>query len=165
MSPYDQSAVQFLRYTVTGIDDSGGQQFVKATGLSGQTIGQMVRSQHFGLSSVPPAGSEGLALPLGGRADRLWALGSEHPGLRPKGTPMGGTVLYDAYGDAVSIVQANLRVVHATKITLQAPEIELIGNVTLGGAAGSGVPCSKQGTVDSNGDVDVSNLATKVNVV
>lgn len=156
---------QLLRVTVVDVDDTGPQQFVHATGLSGHDIGRMVRSHPFGLSSVPPAGSEGHALVLGGGADRMFALGLEHPKYRPVKTPVGGTILYDAYGDAVSIVQANLRIVHATKITLQAPQIELVGSVTLGGTQGQGVPAAKQGTIDTGGFADTSNLATKVKVV
>lgn len=156
---------QLLRLTVVDVDDTGPQQLVHATGLHGQDIGRMVRSQPFGLSSNPPAGGEGHALVLGGGGDRMFALGLEHPKYRPKNTQSGGTVLYDAYGDAVSIVQANLRIVHATKISLVAPQIELIGTVTLGGAAGSGVPAAKQGTTDTAGNADIGNLATKVNVV
>lgn len=109
---------QLLRASLTQVDDSGPQQMLALTGLAGQTIGQAVRSQHFGLSSVPPAGAEALILALGGGFDRAHALGVEHPQKRPTGTPAGGTVLYDAYGDAVSIVQANLRIVHAADIQL-----------------------------------------------
>ena len=110
---------QLLRALLTTVDDSGPQQFVAVTGLTGQTIGQAVRSQHFGLTSVPPAGAEGLMLALGGGHDRHHALGLEHPKYRPINTPSGGTVLYDAYGDAVSIVQANLKIVHGSQIVLQ----------------------------------------------
>jgi phage gp45-like len=156
---------QLLRAILVSVDDSGPQQLMQLTGLDGQTIGEAVRSQPFGLSSVPLIGAEALMLALGGGHDRMHALGVEHPQHRPTGTPPGGMVIYDAYGDAVSVVQANLRVVHSAKITLQAPEIELIGNVTLGGAVGSGVPASKQGTIDTGNNADILNLATKVKVV
>lgn len=95
---------QGLRVTVADVDDSGPQQFVHGTGLSGQDIGRMVRVQHFGLSSTPPAGSEGHGLALGGGADRLFALGMEHPGLRPRGLPGGATALYDAAGNIIKLV-------------------------------------------------------------
>jgi phage gp45-like len=156
---------QLLRAILQTVDDSGPQQLMKLTGLTGQIIGEAVRSQHFGLSSVPPAGAEALMLALGGGHDRMHALGVEHPQKRPTNTPAGGTVLYDAYGDVCSIVQTSTRLVHSTKLTLQAPVIELIGTVTLGGAAGSGVPAAKQGTIDTAGNADVTNLATMVSVV
>lgn len=49
-------------------------------------------------------------------------------------------------------------------VTITATNIVLNGTVTLGGAKGSGVPAAKQGTVDTGGYVDTSDLATKVNV-
>ena len=102
--------------TLGDLDDSGVQQLASATGFLGQAIGQAVRRQTFGLSSVPPAGAEGILLASGGRSDRGHLLGFEHPDFKPRSTPLGGTVLYDAYGTAVSLVQKNLRVVHASDV-------------------------------------------------
>ncbi len=102
--------------TLGALDDSGPQQLVSGTGFLGQAIGQAVRRQGFGLSTVPPAGAEGLFLLSGGRSDRGHMLGLEHPTFKPLGTPGGGTVLYDANGSAVSLVQPNLRVVHASDV-------------------------------------------------
>lgn len=102
--------------TLGDLDDSGVQQLASATGFLGHVIGQAVRRQGFGLSSVPPAGAEGLFLASGGRSDRGHLLGLEHPDHKPLGTQLGGTVLYDAYGTAVSLVQKNLRMVHASDI-------------------------------------------------
>lgn len=48
-----------------------------------------------------------------------------------------------------------------TKIVLKCPLIVLDGEVRLGGEDAS-KPASMQGTVDSHGDTDVSNFATKV---
>lgn len=156
---------QAQRVTVVDSDDAGPQQFIHATGLQGQDIGRMVRIQHFGESSNPPPGSEGHALALGGGSDRFFVLGLEHPAYRPTNTPVGGKVIYDSAGNAISLVLTSIRIVSPTKVTIQAPTIELIGDVTLGGAAGTGVPAAKQGTIDTAGNADVTNLATKVNVV
>ena len=102
--------------TLGDIDDSGVQQLASATGFLSHPIGQAVRRQTFGLSSVPPSGAEGIILSSGGRSDRGHLLGLEHPSYKPKGTPLGGTVLYDANGSAISLVQPNLRVVHASDV-------------------------------------------------
>ena len=102
--------------TLDTLDDSGVQQLASGTGFASHPIGQAVRRQGFGLSSVPPAGAEGLFLASGGRSDRGHILGLEHPAYKPLGTPGGGTVLYDANGSAVSLVKPNLRVLHASDI-------------------------------------------------
>lgn len=90
------------RATVQQIDDSGTQQILKKiTGLKSESFEDVYRPQPHGLSSNPPAGSEGLFLALGGRSDRLVGLGFEHKDYRPKNTPAGATVLYDDKGNVV----------------------------------------------------------------
>lgn len=90
------------RATVQKIDDSGTQQMLKKmTGLKSEVFEDVYRPQPHGFSSVPPAGSEGLFLALGGRSDRLVGLGFEHKDYRPKDTPGGGAVLYDDKGNVV----------------------------------------------------------------
>ncbi|VTZ27570.1 conserved hypothetical protein [Methylocella tundrae] len=149
------------RVSVVSIDDAGTQQRATLNGLSGEQFKNVVRSQHFGLSTVPPAGGEGVILMQGGRSDRAHVLGLEHPQYRPKNTEQGGTVLYDANGQAISLIKKNLRIVGTDTITLTAPKIVLDGMVYLGGADAS-LPASMKGTIDTAGDADISNLAQKV---
>ncbi len=56
----------------------------------------------------------------------------------------------------------NITVTATGTVTIKAATIVLNGNVVLGGPAGSGVPISLQGTIDSGGNADISDLATKV---
>lgn len=156
----DAVRTQLRRVSVISVDDSGSQQLVTATGLNSEQFEGVVRNQHFGLSSVPPAGGEGLILTQGGRSDRAHILGLEHPQFRPTGQAVGSTVLYDGNGQAVSLVKNNLRIVGSATITITAPTIVLNGNVHLGGTGG--VPISMKGTTDTAGNADVDNLATKV---
>jgi phage baseplate assembly protein V len=95
---------QLLRAILESVDDSGPQQLMKLSGLAGQTIGEAVRSQHFGLTSVPPAGAEALMLALGGGFDRAHALGVEHPQKRPTNLPSGASALYDASGNIIKLL-------------------------------------------------------------
>ncbi len=90
---------QLIRAIVQTVNDAGPQQLVALTGLTGQAISQAVRSQHFGLTSNPPAGGEGLILALGGGLDRGHVLGLEHPQYRPTGLGSGATQLYDMGGN------------------------------------------------------------------
>ena len=98
----DAIRTSLRRVSVTKVDDSGqansnaNQQLVDATGYDSDAPRQMVRIQSHGFSSNPPEGSEGLALALGGRSDRLHVLGLEHSDHRPKNLPSGETALYNA---------------------------------------------------------------------
>lgn len=110
---------QLLRSILQEVDDSGPQQLVKVTGLFGQTIGEAVRSQHFGFSSNPPKDAEGLMLAIGGGIDRVHALGLEHPKYRPRNLPSGGSIQYDKEGDYVKVIGDTLTISHAKKIVIQ----------------------------------------------
>lgn len=90
------------RATVLKTDDSGSQQILKkVTGLASEHFEDVYRPQAHGFSSHVPSGSEGLFLALGGRSDRLVALGFEHKDCRPKNLNEGNAVLYDDKGNVV----------------------------------------------------------------
>lgn len=107
------------RATVQKTDDSGTQQILKnMTGLKSETFEDVYRPQMHGLSSHAPKGSEGVYLALGGRSDRLLALGFEHKDYRPKNTPEGGTILYNHTGDVVRVFKDQLEAYHTKTIKL-----------------------------------------------
>ena len=90
------------RATALGFDDSKAQQFItEMRGLKDDAPRQVYRPQPFGLSAVPPSGSEGILIALGGRSDRLLGLGFEHKDHRPKDSPAGTAVLYDDKGNVI----------------------------------------------------------------
>ncbi|WP_316234962.1 MULTISPECIES: phage baseplate assembly protein [unclassified Bradyrhizobium] len=110
---------QLRRATVQKTDDSGTQQILKKmTGLKTETFEDVYRLQPHGFSSHPPSGSEGVFLSLGGRSDRLLALGFEHKDKRVRNLPEGGAVLYDADGNVVRIVADDLQITHKKKVVL-----------------------------------------------
>lgn len=132
-----------FRTELIGTEDAGELQTVSLYGVGGEELTQVHRVQPFGLSSHAPAGAHGLGLALHGRRDLVVALGLEHAQYRPKTTPVGGTVLYDMYGSAVSLVQSNLRIVHAQKIE------HVVGGVSLTHTA-AGIAITG-GTITHNG--------------
>lgn len=127
---------QLLRALLQEVDDSGAQQLVKVSGLAGQVIGEAVRSQHYGFSSNPPAGAEGLMTLIGGGMDRAHALGLEHPKYRPTNLPSGGAILYDNAGNSVKIIGDEILVEHGKKIVLQVGGVSL--TITSNGFAFAG---------------------------
>lgn len=92
------------RVTVVAVDDKGTQQRLTLTGLASEQFDKVVRLQPHGFTSVPPAGSEGVLLPMGGRSDRAHVLGLEHKDKRPTGLPGGATALYDADGNIIKMI-------------------------------------------------------------
>jgi phage gp45-like len=138
-----------------------GYLYASGRGRAGHAPKHILQPQQFGLSSRPPPGSIGMQLALGGDHSTSLLIGAEHPSHRPK---MGGghTVLYDAYGQAISIVETMIRFVANEKIVLVAPMIVLeSADIRLGGEDAAR-PASAQGTLDSAGHAEQANFATTV---
>ena len=145
----NSGAGHHTRAIVTQVDDSGPQQLVALSGLNGQTFGETVRSQHFGYTSNPPPGSEGVALMLGGGADRVLSLGLEHPQYRPTDLPVGASQQYDMDGNHVDIRNGVLQVAHAKKIVLTVGSSTLV--VTTDTITITATNVKINGNVDING--------------
>lgn len=145
------------------VEHRRGQQFVNGKGFAGDGFEKVHRIEPHGFASHPVKGGIGTLLSARGNRDSSYVFGGEHPDLRPKGDLLtaGGTAIYDHNGNIVSIVAASLRIVHASRIHLVAPEIVLEGQCLLGGPDASR-PASAQGTIDTGGFVDTSNPATMV---
>lgn len=142
------------------VEHREGQQFINGRGFSGDQFQRVHRIEPHGFASHPVQGGIGIGISTRGNRESSYVLGGENPKLRPE-VAMGGTAIYDHAGNIVSIVAANLRIVHSAEIHLIAPSIVLEGTVKLGGPD-AGTPASMQGTVDTGGFADVSNLATMV---
>lgn len=131
-----------LRAILQTVDDTGPQQFLKVTGLAGQIIGEAVRSQHFGHSSNPPVGAEGLMLSMGGGHDRLHAHGFEHPKYRPTGLKPGDNTFYDANKNRVDLNATGVKITDSNGNIVQT----MSGKIVVKPASGSLVYLGGDGT-------------------
>lgn len=148
--------------------DSEAQQQMIAQGLAGEMLGgqrMVARIQNFGYASAPPVGSHGFALQMNGARGMATILGMENADHRPRDLNYGETYIYDAHGQAISMVKKNMRIVSAESIEIVAPKIALDGDIFLGGTFGSGKPAALEGTTDTQNHACVGNLARKVNIV
>lgn len=143
-----------------GVTAKDGQQFLSGKGLAGERFPRVHRVEPHGFTSHPVAGGIGTVMQARHNRDSVYLMGGANPSLIPS-LDQGGTAIYDHLGNIVSIVMSQMRIVHATKIVLEAPEIVLSGSVKLGGEDASR-PASAQGTIDSAGHTEESNLATMV---
>ncbi|MBZ8133219.1 phage baseplate assembly protein [Afifella sp. IM 167] len=158
------SDASLTRFLLDGtVTHRGGQQFVDGKGLAGDLFERVHRIEPHGFASWPVKGGIGAALQSRASRDSAYVIGGENPQLRPSGEYLteGGTAIYDAAGNIVSVVAKSLRIVHSAEVRIVAPKIVLDGEVYLGGEDANR-EASAKGTVDTAGDVEVSNLATKV---
>lgn len=150
-----------VRARLVGLDDGQGLQTMTATGHKDTRFGEVLRLQPFGFTSTPPDGSVGVVLQQSGASERAYALGFEHPDHRPRDLAAGGTRLYDASGQVISIVERKIRIVGGDEVHISAATIILDGVVKLG-SPGASKAAAMLGSVDTDGDAQVSNLATRV---
>lgn len=170
MNPSDNTNV---RVRLDGTDDSGKQQKVRTKGRKRENLGGekrgVVKLQQYGFSYNAPAGSLGRATMLGGNPDQTFVDNLEHPDHRPKGLAEGQWKNYDMWGHFLharedgwefKIGSATIMIGNNGVITITGVTINLVGNIHLGSTGG--VPAAMQGSIDTDGDAEVENLATRV---
>lgn len=127
----DIGRTQILRAKLFKTHDDGEFQRLDFKGLKNQVPTKVGRNLPFGFSSHAPPGSVGHLIGVSGRPDLMWAMGFEHPDFRPRNTGEGYTVLYDAHGNAISVVGTKIR--HVAPLHEFEGDIKITGNITMTG--------------------------------
>lgn len=73
------------RAVVRIVTDSLGRQNLQVQSLADETNDDVERFQNYGVSSVPPVGSEAIVVAVGGRRSGLVAIAVEDKKSRPRG--------------------------------------------------------------------------------
>ncbi|WP_296201456.1 phage baseplate assembly protein [uncultured Hyphomicrobium sp.] len=129
LDPEDAHQNVAHRVIITKTKDDGDQQKLSYKGLHGEEHTDVVRVQHFGLSTHVPVDSEAVVLALGDR-DMPVVLGAESPKHRPTDLPEGATMLYDQNGSKVYLdAGGGVNVECSGTLTLKAGTIKIIGNI------------------------------------
>lgn len=102
---------QILRAKIIETHDDEEIQRVSFSGLKNQMPTKVGRNLPFGFTSHAPPGSVGHLVSVSGRPDMMWAVGFEHPDHRPRNLSAGFTTIYNAHGDAISLVEREIRLV------------------------------------------------------
>ncbi|NDV77089.1 phage baseplate assembly protein V [Burkholderia cenocepacia] len=132
---------------VTHQNDSGGAQLLQVQVNERETIDNLPRSAEFGLTSVPPNGSDVTMLNLGGGRNNAVIVGTNHQQSRPRNLQPGETMLYsqdgksvyltasggvvvEAKGQAVTVNDASIVTINAaTKVRMVTPRFECTGDI------------------------------------
>lgn len=152
-----------VRFEVTSVSEKGGLLYASGRGVAGEVIRDVLYIQPHGAAFHPPIGSVAVAVDLNGRREQMVVMGGESSGLRPTGADLGegNAVLYNAHGQAVSVLQNEIRIVGGSKVLIKAAEIELDAAVVKLGT-GATKPVSMQGSTDTAGHAQVGGLSSKV---
>lgn len=76
-------------------------QLTQVSGLSGEVLQDVEIMQHFGFTSVPPQGAQGVILPLGGKTTHGIVIATEHGTFRVAGLQGGEVAIYDESGSTI----------------------------------------------------------------
>jgi phage baseplate assembly protein V len=90
---------QALRAVLSGLTITTKVQRVYGEGLAGEPLEDMELMQHFGFTSAPPAGTEYILLPLGGRTSASVVVATEHGAFRFVLDNQGESCAYNEWGD------------------------------------------------------------------
>lgn len=158
------------RCVIDAITDSDGLQRVRLSVFADETLNDVERVQQYGLTSNPPAGSEGVVLfPFGSR-DHGVLIAVDHRTSRKKNLASGEVAIYTDEGDYVlfkrgRIVEITTQTleVNATTITLNASTAATINApvTTITGALAAGTG-SDGGNATIYGDVISTSVGTSL---
>lgn len=91
--------------------------------------------QHYGYTSHPLPGAEGISLSVAASTDHTVIINIDDRRYRLKGLAAGEVALYTDEGDKIHFKRGNvIQIVAATKLQIDAPDVEISGNLVVGGA-------------------------------
>lgn len=173
LSPlYRRMATMIGRCILSALDSSSGVQAASVTIMADEEMKGVEYMEPYGFTSVPLQGAEGVVLNVGSRRGSCVVVSLGNRKFRLKGLKSGEVALYTDEGDrlvfergnVVKLFTKNCIVNAETKTTINAPETEITGHMTVrqgitwGGVAdGLDGPAQVQGGMVNTGGVISSN--------
>jgi phage baseplate assembly protein V len=128
-------SLMITKTILVSLDDSGAVQKLVLDALKDERRSNVDRFQEFGFSSNPPAGAELIMLSLGGSRSHNVVIASEDRASRPKDLAPGEAMIYNEAGDYVKVKSdGTIEIKCSTKVTIDAPLVEMTGNLNVAGA-------------------------------
>lgn len=177
---HTESALGAVRQAFRGklnlVKSADNIQKVQVSGLADETLQDVELMQQFGLTSVPPAGTQVVVLPMGGETTHSIVIATENGSFRVKNLKSGETAVYDESGSTIILKQGRLieidcdilKITASTKVDISSPLVEtdrvftaqgqINGNGGMAVQGGSGAlftgnVTQKKGSFTTDGDV------------
>lgn len=117
---------QALRGVLASLQRNKQVQLLDGEGLSGEQLKSIELFQQFGFSSAPPAGTQIIVLPLGGRTSAAVVIASEHGSYRFELGADGEACVYNQWGDYVHLRQdRTIHLVAQAKVLIDTAVVEI----------------------------------------
>lgn len=147
-----------FRGRVSLVNAAPGMQLLQVKGVAGEVLQSMELMQHFGFTSNPPAETECVVLPLGGKTSHGIIIATEHGNLRLKNLASGEVALYNQWGDQI-ILKKNRRmqVISSVAVDINTPVTTMSGNLEVAGNIVA------QGDISDHGNKSMAGMRTTHN--
>lgn len=129
------------------VNDAAKLQAVQVTLRADVVRDDAEHFQHYGFTSVPLPGAEGIALAVGGSTDHLVVLNIDDRRYRKKGLQAGEVCIYTQWGDQILLRENEIQIQHATQVTINAPLVAISGDLTVDGTVVATGHVTGNGTV------------------
>jgi phage baseplate assembly protein V len=117
---------QALRGVRTALLRTSKIQLLSAEGLAGEQLDRHELFQQFGFTSAPPAGTQVIVLPLGGRTSAAVVVATEHGGYRFQLGADGEVAIYNQWGDYVHLrADRSIHLVAQAKVVIDTDVVEI----------------------------------------
>lgn len=101
-------------------------QLATGVGMGEQALPDLELFQHFGFSSAPPAGTQLIVLPLGGRTSAGVVVASENGAFRFHLEASGEAALYNQWGDVVHMrADRTIHLVAEARVQIDTAEVQI----------------------------------------
>lgn len=131
-----QGAAEEIRQAFRGVlhlvKSADNIQKVQASGLADETLQDVELMQQFGFTSVPPANTQAVILPIGGQTTHGIVIATENGSFRVKNLQGGEVAIYDESGSRIVLKKGRLieidcdvlKINAATKVDISSPLVE-----------------------------------------
>lgn len=142
---------QGFRGKVARVQAGGGVQKIQVEGLDGETVQDLEHAENFGFTSNPPAGSDCVVVPLGGKTSHGIIVTTTNGAYRITGLSDGETAVYNADGAKMVLKKGRVIEIDCDKLNIKAPSGV---NITSEKVECSAV-LTEQGQINGNGGMAV----------
>lgn len=142
---------QAFRGKVARVQAGGGVQKIQVEGLDGETVQDLEHAENFGFTSNPPAGSDCVVVPLGGKTSHGIIVTTTNGAYRITGLSDGETAVYNADGAKMMLKKGCVIEIDCDKLNIKAPSGV---NITSEKVECSAV-LTAQGQINGNGGMAV----------
>lgn len=113
---------QAFRGKIARVQAGGGVQKIQVEGLDGETVQDLEHAENFGFTSHPPAGSDCVVVPLGGKTSHGIIVTTTNGAYRVTGLGDGETAVYNADGAKVVLKKGRVIDIDCEELNIKAPK-------------------------------------------